>query len=115
MSSLPNASIIGAGSSGIAGAKLLAEAARYLRGEYHLPPDPDLRTDMERERERMFKRYVKSKRHTMQVDFDDYLLELRRGGERARRVGFVLPVPARAAHRWPLVGPAVDSRGSPFV
>jgi dimethylaniline monooxygenase (N-oxide forming) len=59
---------------------------------------------MERERERMFKRYVKSKRHTMQVDFDDYLLELRRelrrGAERARRAGFALPV---------------DIRGSSFV
>jgi hypothetical protein len=35
----------------------------------------------------MFVRYVKSKRHTMQVDFDDYLLELehemRRGSKRA--------------------------------
>ena len=42
---------------------------------------------MERERDAMFKRYVASKRHTMQVDFDDYLLELerelRRGRERA--------------------------------
>jgi hypothetical protein len=49
----------------------------------------------------MFKRYVTSKRHTMQVDFDDYLFELRRelrrGGDRARRSGFALPVPARAA------------------
>jgi hypothetical protein len=55
---------------------------------------------MERERARMFKRYVTSKRHTMQVDFDDYLFELRRelrrGGDRARRAGFALPVPARA-------------------
>jgi dimethylaniline monooxygenase (N-oxide forming) len=87
----------------------LAEAqaqwvARYLRGEYHLPERAELLADMERERERMFKRYVKSKRHTMQVDFDDYLFELRRelrrGAERARRAGFTLPV---------------DLRGSPFV
>ena len=84
----------------------LAEAqahwvARFLRGEYQLPPPADVRADMERERARMFKRYVTSKRHTMQVDFDDYLFELRRelrrGGERARRSGFALPVPARAA------------------
>ena len=36
----------------------------------------------------MFKRYVASKRHTMQVDFDDYVLaarQERRRGERARR------------------------------
>ncbi|MFL5956267.1 MAG: NAD(P)/FAD-dependent oxidoreductase, partial [Solirubrobacterales bacterium] len=69
---------------------------------------PELRADMARERERMFRRYVKSKRHTMQVDFDDYLLELRRelrrGAERARWAGFALPVPARAAR-------TVDLRG----
>jgi dimethylaniline monooxygenase (N-oxide forming) len=84
----------------------LAEAqahwvAHYLRGEYHLPSADAVRADMAAERERMFKRYVPSKRHTMQVDFDDYLLELRRelrrGAERARRVGFALPVAARAA------------------
>jgi hypothetical protein len=84
----------------------LAEAqgrwvGEYLRGEYALPPGPELRRDMQRERDRMFKRYVASKRHTMQVDYDDYLLdldkELRRGRERASRAGRPLPVPARAA------------------
>jgi hypothetical protein len=48
----------------------------------------------------MFKRYVKSKRHTMQIDFDTYLWEVererRRGAERARAQGFPLPVAARA-------------------
>jgi hypothetical protein len=47
----------------------------------------------------MRKRYVASKRHTIQVDFDDYLhaleKERRAGAERARREGFRLPVPAR--------------------
>jgi hypothetical protein len=84
----------------------LAEAqgawiGEYLRGDYALPPAPELRSDMERERRRMFKRYVASKRHTMQVDYDDYLLdlekELRRGRERAMKAGRPLPVPARAA------------------
>ena len=84
----------------------LAEAqgkwvARYLRGEYQLPPEAALRRDMERERRRMFKRYVASKRHTMQVDFDEYLYalerELKAGAERARRAGFRLPVAPRAA------------------
>jgi dimethylaniline monooxygenase (N-oxide forming) len=83
----------------------LAEAqgkwiAAYLRGEYHLPETRALREDIERERAKMFKRYVASKRHTMQVDFDNYLYdlgnELARGAERARAHGFVLPVPARA-------------------
>jgi hypothetical protein len=44
----------------------------------------------------MFKRYVASARHTMQVDFDNYLYdlgkELRKGAERARAAGFALPV-----------------------
>ncbi len=72
----------------------LAEAqgkwiARYLRGKYVLPPPHEMRAHMERERQRMFARYVRSKRHTMQVDFDDYLWELKReiarGEKRARR------------------------------
>lgn len=71
----------------------LAEAqgkwiARWLLGDYALPPAREMRAHMEDERHRMFARYVKSKRHTMQVDFDDYLLELerelRRGAKRAR-------------------------------
>jgi thioredoxin reductase len=84
----------------------LAEAqgrwiASYLRGEYHLPSVRAMEADMRRERDRMFKRYVASKRHTMQVDFDNYLYdlgrELKAGAERARRAGFSLPVPPQAA------------------
>jgi dimethylaniline monooxygenase (N-oxide forming) len=84
----------------------LAEAqgqwiAAYLRGEYALPDPAALQQDIERERRKMFKRYVASKRHTMQVDFDTYLFELRRerraGARRMRERGFALPVPARAA------------------
>jgi dimethylaniline monooxygenase (N-oxide forming) len=60
----------------------------HLAGRYELPPPAQMREDMERERARMFKRYVRSKRHTMQVDFDDYLVSLaeerRRGEQRAR-------------------------------
>jgi dimethylaniline monooxygenase (N-oxide forming) len=83
----------------------LAEAqgqwiAAYLRGEYALPNAATLRADMEREREAMFKRYVASKRHTMQVDFDNYLYALgrerRAGARRVREQGFRLPVVARA-------------------
>ena len=44
----------------------------------------------------MFKRYVASKRHTMQVDFEDYVLarsqERRRGERRAALAGNRLPV-----------------------
>jgi dimethylaniline monooxygenase (N-oxide forming) len=84
----------------------LAEAqsewvAAYLRGDYALPAEEDVRADIERERARMFKRYIRSKRHTMQVDFDEYLFALgkerRRGLRRAAARNFARPVPARAA------------------
>lgn len=84
----------------------LAEAqgrwfADLLVGRYRLPADEDMVDDMGRERRQMFARYVKSRRHTMQVDFDDYLLALsrerRRGERRARKRGNTLPVPALLA------------------
>jgi hypothetical protein len=59
-----------------------------------------MEADMQRERARMRRRYVASKRHTMEVDFDDYLFALRRelkaGARRAREAGFRLPVASRA-------------------
>jgi cation diffusion facilitator CzcD-associated flavoprotein CzcO len=74
--------------------------ASYLRGEYALPPVAEMEAEIEREHERLRRRYVASKRHTMEVDFDDYLYALRRevraGARRAREAGFRLPVPARA-------------------
>ncbi len=72
----------------------LAEAqsvwiAKYLRGEYALPSKGEMQKDIDRERAQMFKRYVASKRHTMQVDYDDYLADLNkeiaRGEKRAKR------------------------------
>ena len=49
----------------------------------------------------MRKRYVASKRHTIQVDFDDYLHDLAKeraeGLERARANGFQRPVPCRGS------------------
>jgi len=71
----------------------LAEAqgvwiAKYLLGEYALPPRGEMQRDIDHERKVMFKRYVASKRHTMQVDYDDYLADLHkeiaRGAKRAR-------------------------------
>jgi hypothetical protein len=48
----------------------------------------------------MRKRYVSSKRHTIQVDFDEYLFKLagerREGARRAAEAGYRLPVPPRA-------------------
>src|SRR5829696_2564218 len=45
----------------------------HLAGRYALPAPDDVRADIEDERRRMFKRYVASKRHTMQIDFDDWM------------------------------------------
>jgi dimethylaniline monooxygenase (N-oxide forming) len=82
----------------------LAEAqgqwiADHLKGEYALPPRPALLADVERDQAAMRNRYVASKRHTIQVDFDDYLHDLdrerRAGAERARVQGFRLPILAR--------------------
>ena len=74
--------------------------ATYLHGEYRLPPLAEMEADVRHERQRMFKRYVASKRHTMQVDFDNYLYELRKelalGAKRAADDGFTLPVTPRA-------------------
>ena len=74
----------------------------HLAGRYRLPQAAELRADIEAERAAMFRRYVASKRHTMQVDFDDYMLaarqERRRGEKRAALAGGRLPiVPAVAA------------------
>jgi dimethylaniline monooxygenase (N-oxide forming) len=77
----------------------------YLAGGYALPAPAALQADIDAERRQMFKRYVASKRHTMQVDYDDYLADLakerRRGAERARATGNRLPVPPRAAEAAP--------------
>jgi cation diffusion facilitator CzcD-associated flavoprotein CzcO len=86
----------------------LAEAqgrlvAAYLRGEYRLPTVAEMSAEMGRERERMRRRYVASARHTMQVDFDSYLLELEReqaaGRARAQAAGPVGVVAPRAQAR----------------
>jgi dimethylaniline monooxygenase (N-oxide forming) len=72
--------------------------ADYLVGRYALPSEAEMRRDIDDERRRMFARYVTSRRHTMQVDFDDYLLALakerRRGARRARKRGDVDRLPA---------------------
>jgi len=84
----------------------LAEAqgvllADYLEGRYRLPSQRAMLTDIRRENDRMRRRYVTSKRHTIQVDFDRYLYDLgrerRRGVARARVAGYPLPVPGHVA------------------
>jgi cation diffusion facilitator CzcD-associated flavoprotein CzcO len=78
----------------------LAEAqgawvADYLRGDYALPSKTELVADIEADQSAMRARYVASKRHTIQVDFDDYLLavakERQAGAARARFHGFLPP------------------------
>jgi dimethylaniline monooxygenase (N-oxide forming) len=73
----------------------------HLLGEYALPAPALLRKDIHDDQAAMRKRYVASKRHTIQVDYDDYLYALERerreGAERARAHGLALPVPSRAA------------------
>jgi dimethylaniline monooxygenase (N-oxide forming) len=66
----------------------LAEAqgkwiAAYLRGDYVLPSEAEMRADIAADQAAMRKRYVASKRHTIQVDFDDYMLAL----DKERRAG----------------------------
>jgi thioredoxin reductase len=75
--------------------------ADELRGEYLRPSRSEMLRDIGAESAAMRRRYVASKRHTIQVDFDDYLIavdrERRAGAQRARAAGFALPIPARAA------------------
>ncbi len=75
-------------------------AGEYLRGRYVPPSEPEMHKTIERERAALFKRFVKSKRHTMEVDFDPYMRrlkrELRSGARRAARAGNPLPVRPRA-------------------
>jgi cation diffusion facilitator CzcD-associated flavoprotein CzcO len=75
--------------------------AEYLGGGYALPSSLEMRRFIAEDQAAMQKRYVASKRHTIQVDFDDYLFQVererRRGAERARERGNALPVVPRAA------------------
>jgi hypothetical protein len=52
--------------------------ARYLTGEYELPDPDEMRQRTAREREHVRRRFVATRRHTMQVDFDRYLADLQR-------------------------------------
>jgi dimethylaniline monooxygenase (N-oxide forming) len=59
-----------------------------LLGDYVLPSVAEMHADIAADQAAMRKRYVVSKRHTIQVDFDDYLRDLaaerRDGAQRAR-------------------------------
>jgi len=74
--------------------KLIAE---LLSGNYDLPNPAERKQRTEREREEMFARYVPSRRHTMQLDYQEYLAtlaaETKAGHTRARHRA------ARSDHR----------------
>jgi cation diffusion facilitator CzcD-associated flavoprotein CzcO len=59
--------------------------ADILEGKVSLPSKEEMREVVEREDERMAKRYVRSPRHTIQVDFYPYMRTLRRERRRGRR------------------------------
>ncbi len=66
----------------------LAEAqaewvADLLEGRGTLPSPSDMKAEIQAEERRMRKRYVASKRHTIQVDFQPYLREISRERKRA--------------------------------
>jgi dimethylaniline monooxygenase (N-oxide forming) len=64
-----------------------------LRGRYELPSRGTMEADIADKRRKMQKRYVASKRHTIQVDYDDYMkglsAELEAGRGRAAAVAAV--------------------------
>ena len=75
--------------------------AEYLRGEYRAAVARGrCATTSRKDMAAMRKRYVSSKRHTIQVDFDEYLFKLAErapGGRRARGRGRARPRGAVAA------------------
>ena len=69
-------------------AKLQCEwVADILEGKVQLPSRAVMREVIRREDERMAERYVRSPRHTIQVDFYPYIRTLRRERKRVRRGG----------------------------
>jgi cation diffusion facilitator CzcD-associated flavoprotein CzcO len=73
--------------------------AAYLAGAYALPDREEMGAAISADRERLRRRFYKSPRHTMQVDFWPYLREidreLRRGGRRAAARGYAPPLEAK--------------------
>lgn len=59
--------------------------ADLVCGRYALPTGEQMKTEMDRERRRMFTRFVTSDRHTMEVDFDRYIYDLYRERKAGRR------------------------------
>ncbi|WP_309642971.1 NAD(P)-binding domain-containing protein [Phenylobacterium sp.] len=75
-------------------------AAAYLAGQYRPPSAGEMRKVTAQDEARHLGQYYPSKRHTIQVDFNVYVTDLKReiakGEKRAKAAGNALPVPARA-------------------
>jgi hypothetical protein len=68
--------------------------ARYLSGEYELPEAQEMRRRTALEREHVRRRFVATRRHTMQVDLDRYLDDLARETRAGQnRSGLTKPPP----------------------
>jgi hypothetical protein len=72
--------------------------ADLLSGDGRLPDEATMRAVIRREDERMAKRYVASKRHTIQVDFYPYMRTLDRERRRGRGEGPLAALRARRSH-----------------
>ncbi len=74
--------------------------AAYLTGRYHTPSAAEMEKQMREEHERIKARFTESKRHTIEIDCQEYTYklwrELRAGGRRARRAGNTPQVPRRS-------------------
>lgn len=73
--------------------------AAYLTGRYHPPAPEEMAEAMRQEHEDMKARFTASKRHTIEIDCQDYTYnlwrELRAGAKRAASAGHRLPVTPR--------------------
>jgi hypothetical protein len=79
--------------------------ADHIQGRHALPAPAAMERQIRRERTAMRRRYVASKRHTIQVDYDDYMRALRKereagaqraaGGAPSRRPARFVRRPAR--------------------
>lgn len=83
--------------------------ADILEARATLPSRERMRTAIEKEQQRLRRRYVRSTRHTMQVDFYDYLRAMAR--ERRRRRGRALPLGESAATA-EVAGPRPERAGA---
>lgn len=77
--------------------------AAYLTGNYRLPSETEMTAAAKQAEAQRAERYYNSPRHTIQIDFDVYVRELKKeladGAKRAAAYGHELPVKSRAAVR----------------